>query len=42
LGVETRLSLLEPRQGVPIDPKMFVLDKPVLGPGQTLGSGGSR
>ena len=42
LGVETRLSLLEPRQGVPIDPKMFVLDKPVLGPGQAPGSGGSR
>lgn len=42
LGVETRLSLLEPRQGVTIDPKLFVLDKPVLGPGQGPGSGGSR
>lgn len=42
LGVETRLSLIEPRQGMPVDPRLFILDKPVIGPGQAPGSGGSR
>jgi outer membrane lipoprotein-sorting protein len=40
LGVETRLALLDPRQGMALDPKLFVLDKPTLGPGQ--GPGGNR
>ncbi|MBM3572410.1 MAG: outer membrane lipoprotein carrier protein LolA [Alphaproteobacteria bacterium] len=37
-GTETRLSLLDARLGQPLDPRLFVFDKPVIGPGQTPGS----
>ncbi|MBM3598617.1 MAG: outer membrane lipoprotein carrier protein LolA [Alphaproteobacteria bacterium] len=42
LGVETRLSLIDPRPGGTLDARLFTLDKPVVGPGQGSTPGASR